>query len=518
MVGSLPVPPSTPLHSTQRDAGGTARLVSDNIRGIKAFKVGNSRFRRPDRYFTGYGADGYWYTDGDLDPSHTPFEASWAAEVAGPHRGASATFPDNILCVTTEEEFCILDARTLEVWMRFLTGGSLGTALGQDGWSALVVDFDFLDGIFVLGTPRGVVCFSFVRDRVYWTVPAGSVFWPDLALRNAPTFRGEFAYVEGEFTSFDTRGQFAPGGDRGLALAGIRHVRAFRAVHDYATDHYEPTFVLSTMHRFAVFRALTGSDEHPRILAAGLPPASTVALQSGYESRGEVYTNPDPTEPWLRYLHVAPPNGDVDLRDLAQVGDLFVQGILTSAWRITSVQETHLEISGVYAFGLAVADSYKLAHPTTAVPLPDRSLALLSATEFRYLPDPGWAVDPATAYSGSTARPWPTQAATEVRDAEVVGEWVMAATDGGVLGFQPADPVAGYHLYGSASSEARYPILPGNDVVALTFDEGTRTLTLAVKQGSYTTLVEIDPVAQKVVATSSVRGRVRSLSSTPREV
>jgi hypothetical protein len=259
-------------------------------------------------------------------------------------------------------------------------------------------------------------------------------------------------------------------------------------------------------------------DEHPRILVAGVPPASEVVLRSGYESRGEVYTNPDPTEPWLRYLHVSPPDDGIDLRDLAQVGDLFVQGILSSAWRITDVQATYLEISGVYAFGSAAADDYRFSHPTTAVPLPDRSLALLSATEFRYLPDPGWAVDPATAYSGSTARPWPTQAATEVRDAEIVGEWVMAATDGGVLGFKPADPAAGYHLYGSSSSAAMYPILPGNDVVALTFDEGTRTLTLAVKQGNYTTLVEIDPVAQKVVATSSVRGRVRSLSSTPREV
>ena len=137
------------ISSSTQDTNGINMLQSDKLRYVQYVDITALIFYSPDATFTGYSADGYYYTNGIIDATHSPAIASWSSE--GQHTSATATrglldrFPDRIFVVTTDEEVAILDADSLDVWMRFIkpavpTSGSLIGKANTDIRKALFVE------------------------------------------------------------------------------------------------------------------------------------------------------------------------------------------------------------------------------------------------------------------------------------------------------------------------------------------------------------------------------------------
>lgn len=147
-------------------------LLSTEIQEIRFSEVYRSPFWHPDREYTGYAANGYWYTEGDLDPTHDPYKATWAQEAesgAGTHRGDRDSFPRRIFIVLTRLEAAIFDADTLTLWLRFIIPRSsppgLGYFLGTGAAELRSVTFD--NGILVVATSAGLRIANFRLDEAY---------------------------------------------------------------------------------------------------------------------------------------------------------------------------------------------------------------------------------------------------------------------------------------------------------------------------------------------------------------
>jgi len=153
--------------TTTLDSNGVPRLINDDVRGVQFYAADTSTFANPDATFTGYAANGFFYVDGLPDPTHEPFKAGWASEGEGDgdeNRSSVDAFPDRILVVTTPSEIVILDADTLDVWMRFVLGGSsmFGTCLGLSG--AEIRSAAFNNGVLAIATDAGVRLVDFRSD------------------------------------------------------------------------------------------------------------------------------------------------------------------------------------------------------------------------------------------------------------------------------------------------------------------------------------------------------------------
>lgn len=153
--------------TTTLDSNGVPRLLSDDVRGVRFCDVSSMTFANPDADFTGYASNGFFYTAGQPDPVHTPFKAGWASEGEGDgdaNRGPVDAFPDHVFVVTTASEVVILDADSLDVWMRFVLGGAstYGTCLGLPGTTIRAADFR--EGVLVIATDDGVRVVDFRSD------------------------------------------------------------------------------------------------------------------------------------------------------------------------------------------------------------------------------------------------------------------------------------------------------------------------------------------------------------------
>jgi len=157
------------------DNEGIAHLIGAEILDMRFVDVSKSPFANPDSSFTGYAADGFWYTDGAADPTHLPFKATWSSEgeheEADLYRGTLDRFPDRIFVVTTASEVVILDADSLDVWMRFVphdgvTAFSFGTFLGDD--TTEIRQAAFIDGFLVVATSVGIRIGDFRNDRSFY--------------------------------------------------------------------------------------------------------------------------------------------------------------------------------------------------------------------------------------------------------------------------------------------------------------------------------------------------------------
>tara|TARA_Y100000034_G_C6901677_1_gene417224 strand:- start:1189 stop:2769 length:1581 start_codon:yes stop_codon:yes gene_type:complete len=155
------------------DNEGITHLIGEEILDIRFVDVSRSPFSNPDSGFTGYAADGFWYTSGEADPTHTPYKAKWAEEgeheEADSNRGVLDRFPDRIFIVTTASEVVILDADSLDVWMRFVTyegsASSYGSFLGDE--AVAVRQAAFIDGFLLVATDRGLRIADFRNDRAF---------------------------------------------------------------------------------------------------------------------------------------------------------------------------------------------------------------------------------------------------------------------------------------------------------------------------------------------------------------
>lgn len=170
---------STPADLDPAPLLNSENLLSPEIQEIRFSEVYRSPFWHPDREYTGYAANGYWYTNGDLDPTHEPYKATWAQEGEGDastHRGAQDSFPKKILIVLTRLEAAIFDADSLTLWLRFSLPRSsppgLGYFLGTGAAELRSVTFD--NGILVVATSAGLRIANFRLDEAYAYRAVGS--------------------------------------------------------------------------------------------------------------------------------------------------------------------------------------------------------------------------------------------------------------------------------------------------------------------------------------------------------
>jgi hypothetical protein len=168
-----PPPDPAPLLSTVAfDSNGTARLIDDDIQSMTFDDVNQTLFANPDREYTGFAADGFWYTAGELDPSHVPFKASWAVEgesAPTADRSDLDRFPTRILVVTTRKEIAIFDSDSLDLWMRFrlrqvvpVSPTVIGPLLGIPTTKVRTVAFR--DGLMFVATNQGLRVVNFRED------------------------------------------------------------------------------------------------------------------------------------------------------------------------------------------------------------------------------------------------------------------------------------------------------------------------------------------------------------------
>ena len=158
------------LSSLSVDSNGIQRLLSDDVQSMTYWPAGQDVFANPDKEFTGYSADGYWYTSGVLDPTHLPFKASWATEGEGDatqNRGTLDGFPARIIIVATRLEVAVFDADSLDVWMRLelATFAPAGKGKLGGGPGTIVRDVAYVNGFLLMATNEGLRIADFRQDR-----------------------------------------------------------------------------------------------------------------------------------------------------------------------------------------------------------------------------------------------------------------------------------------------------------------------------------------------------------------
>lgn len=186
------------LSTVRFDSNGTQRLLSDDITAVHFSYAGQELFSNPDREYTGYAANGFWYTDGVIDPTHVPFKASWAIEgegVATLVRGTLDRFPKRLISVATFREVALFDADTLDLWMRFLVApvSPPGAGPWAGGPSTQIRDVRFSNGFLVIATNEGLRIADFRRDIGFRLGAGQSVSSGSLGLvnRNSDVFLDE---------------------------------------------------------------------------------------------------------------------------------------------------------------------------------------------------------------------------------------------------------------------------------------------------------------------------------------
>ena len=184
------VPDPAPLLSTVKfDNNGTQRLLSDDITALHFSYAGQELFSNPDREYTGYAANGFWYTNGVLDPTHVPFKATWASEGEGEpneNRGDLDRLPKRVITVATTREVAMFDADTLDLWMRFVIGNinppGAGRLVGGPGTE--IRDVSFANGFLIIATNFGLRVANFRTDKGFRLGQANAVASGDLGLVN----------------------------------------------------------------------------------------------------------------------------------------------------------------------------------------------------------------------------------------------------------------------------------------------------------------------------------------------
>ena len=156
------------LSTITQDSQGVQRLLSDDILSVNFAHAGQELFANPDREYTGYAANGFWYTAGVIDPTHTPFQASWASEPSGDNRGVLDRFPARLIIVATRKEVALFDADSLDVWMRFLIAPTLpafgdGMLAGQP--STVIRSVRYTNGFLIIATNEGLRVANFRLDQ-----------------------------------------------------------------------------------------------------------------------------------------------------------------------------------------------------------------------------------------------------------------------------------------------------------------------------------------------------------------
>ena len=188
----VPGSPAPLLAVDKIDSNGNQRLIDNDIVALHYWDGSADVFSAPDREYTGYSASGYWFEDGRADPTHTPYQAPWSSEVAGVTRGTLSRVPSRVLTVATRKEITLLDADTLDVWMRFtiaMTPSGSGQRLGGTP-STVVSGVKYMSGYLFIATNQGLRIADFRRNGGYLLSSSGNsrISGTSLVLRNSDSF------------------------------------------------------------------------------------------------------------------------------------------------------------------------------------------------------------------------------------------------------------------------------------------------------------------------------------------
>ena len=240
------------ITSSTTDSNGINRLLSNSILSLQFVDVSSSEFANPPSNFTGYSADGYYYSSGLPDPTYGSFKASWASEAE--HTSATASrnlldrFPDRLFVIATDTEVALLDADELTVWMRFTrSSSSISTPTGPvlGGTESAIVSASFSEGILYVATTNGVRVVDFTTDQARYITTSDCYYGTLLSGRNSATF-----YTEDEFTLLepDLTTTFKPTASLTYSSesALIAHLPLYNDFSDVSGNEYDGTAAYSS--------------------------------------------------------------------------------------------------------------------------------------------------------------------------------------------------------------------------------------------------------------------------------
>lgn len=479
--------------TTTLDSNGTACLLDDHVVDTRFCDVSASTFANPNSTFTGYAADGYFYTNGEPDPVHDPFKASWASEGEGggdENRGTVDRFPSRIFIVTTASEVVLLDADSLDVWMRFILGGTgLGYALGVTGTE--IRGADFHNGVLAIATDAGVRIADFRTDCCY-------------ALGAAASYRSSVNLVDSRNTDGQLTTRIDVMDERLVVSAEVLCVSAGTGALDAVSPPVSGVLValghdsgvtvvqVPALDSDGVLQDLA-TKQHPFRQEAG---GSWRAFEDNDGDGTTPYVYDDAGDAQLQWVNAGVRPGDVLVLDDDSEHTILSIDAARDVLEVTPEVDT-----------TATGNAYTIRRPVPAlvVRAGDR-LVFANGHQKVYLADDGAVWYSAT--HGTVLDPWMSTsdsavlslAVSEIRDLAFSGDDVYIATDIGVFrvlgeALNSSGEASAELVYAGAasSSSPTYTILEGgSNCTAVAVDPETGHLFVATVDGGAGTVTEID--------------------------
>ncbi len=494
------------LSTTALDRNGIQRLLNDNIRDLQFVDVSSSEFANPSAGYTGYAANGYWYFQGALRPLEVPYKALWAQEGEGApslHRGDLDSFPDRILVVTTDVEVVLLDADSLDVWMRFVlllgpAGGAYGNFLG--GPATEIYQARFCEGYLVVATSAGLRVADFRQDR-------GTVHAQGDSMRSRYKDDGA-PYVGLSLRNADEYLEYAPLAASADLADDVTSCCAVAPVGDSVVA------ALGTPTGLAALVLYEG--------ALGVPTAKTHATFSqDYAASGGRALDDADGDAVTPYFTDDPRTWE---SDGVRPGD--VLALPGSSHRVVEVTDQHLEVVPELSV-TALEDDYTIFRPVSAVLVRDGGVLYYANGTTRVARESteDWYTGPGLLDPfGASANGVPLHSlVTAVHCIVPRGTDYYVGTDLGVF-FAPdasfdTQTAAELRYAASEGSVAvTYPVLEGviNEVVALAVDPETGHVLVAATDEAASCVTEIDVSihqAFRYFATDDLGGTVNALAA-----
>ena len=180
------------IDNSSTDSNGESYYAGNAVGG-HFFANTLTTFFTPDTTYTGYAANGYYYTSGVIDNSN---RATWALEGVTPPdsstRSDQDSMPDEVFVLYSETEVTIIDAVSLDMWMKFnisLLSGLSSTKIIKAKYAAgiLCVLFQQEDED---DTPGGLLIFNFRHDSINYIDNSTYELRKGIDLRNNATSFG----------------------------------------------------------------------------------------------------------------------------------------------------------------------------------------------------------------------------------------------------------------------------------------------------------------------------------------
>jgi len=482
------------LSTASLDTLGTARLVHDEVLDTQFVEVDRMRFSHPDRTYTGFAADGFWYANGVVDPAHSPPRATWALEAQGTNRGELDTFPTRLFVVTTREEVVLIDADTLDVWFRVLRGVS-NELLGN---SRMPRAASFVEGFLVIATDNAPLILDFGLDQsvILGTGSSVAVTAVGLSARNATTYTDTTVTL--------------PGGDRLVASVDCLSVGVgLVASPTLESEDYTVLAAVGHPTGLSAIRLRSPGDAtypvvHPHEFK--LTQGAWLTVDDG---------DGDATTPYFTAASTNWSGLGVEEGDTLDIMGMEIVITEVLGDRLSVTPEIPLAASGA---------SYNIFRPVNALLIKDTTLYFASGQRrIRAVRDDTW-FDLVTALYGAdfivaTDEGRLSPSAGDINDIALRGTDVYAATGNGVhilTDDNLEDNAVGLYAYSTLAvvdQVAAYRILQGTGIncTALAIDPETGNLTVAASTPSASVISEVDIDNQQAFRFFDEVGRVNSL-------